>query len=960
MTGATTEGSIVGYLRLNDSDWNETLDRAEARAHQLAAVDPTIKVDANTATALSKMEVLEAAKARLGSDASFGVSGNPAKVDAIAAAQKRLEAAERSAANAASTQYIAELRLEDVQGRRNRTALQVAAAEEAVARATRNAEAAELRHMAASDALARAQQAVARAAMEEAAAQTVVATASTAATGAQQREAEAVTQSNASKGLAINRTGLLAAGIAALIPLLAPVAGYAAGVGGALLGMGAAGVLAILGIKNEMNAGTATGASYSAGIQLIQKDLNQLEATAARGLLSGFERSISAVDAEMPSLNRNIGVLSGQLGTAGEFVTRGLVTGLRVLNPLFVQASFYVEQLAVGFQRWTSDGGLQRFAQMAVAALPQVANSLGSLAKGALDLVGALAPLGSILLVAITLLGQLLTVIAPVAGDLVPLAVGAAGVYGAFKLWQAISPIIDTVRTAIRGFGIDLSLMTGVAGLAVAALGFIASAFITSRMESSAAAAALQDYTAAVQQDNGVLGDNVKAQTAKALADKNSLGQYNSLGVSAIEIGKKLGLSAKTVTQAAEGQKTAIAAVNKVMEDYANNPANSTAKVAAFRANWNNLTAVIGDNEKKIKDAIKAYNDIASAQGQSTISTKAELDAQSALAASYGMSLPQMLAAEGAQKKNADQAAETTRELQLENDAATLLTNAFALLNGGTLNVAQAQTGAAAATNTLIDALKQNGLEIDGNTKAAVANQQALQQKVQADQQAAEAIAKQTGSTEAGTQAFAASKQALIDQLKATGDLSPAIQALIDKYYAVPPVVKTKAELDADAATQKAAALKALLDSIHDQTVTMTVVTNQVGAPASMPANTSKGGYHYATGGEVGPASYLAAGGNPFIARGTDTVPAMLTPREFVVKEKSASYDPQFIKAYNDDPRAALAAVASKGKGGGGTFTGELYLSTGEFLGVVKGAVREVETENEQSQGAGLQREWGA
>ena len=910
--GATTEGSIVGYLRLDASDWNETLDRAEARARELGRTDPRITVQASVGDALAKIESVRAAEASLGGkDVSISAGGSAAKIDAVAAAQKRLEAAERAAANAASGQYIAELRLEDVQGRRNKTALQVAVAEESVARATRNAEAAELRHVAATDALARAQQAAARAAMEEAAAQTVVAGATTAAAGAEQREAEAISESNASKGLAINRTGLLAAGIAALIPLLSPLAGYAAGVGGALLGMGAAGVLAVLGIKNEMERGTTTGASYSAGIQVIQQDLNQLEATASRGLLAGFERSITAIDDEMPSLNRNIGTLSTQLGTAGEFVTRGLVTGLRVLNPLFVQSAFYVEQLAVGFQKWTSDGGLQRFAQSAIASLPQVANALGSLLKGALDLVSGLAPLGSILLVVITILGQLLSLVAPLAGDLVPLGVAAAAVYGGFKLWQALSPIVDSGRTSVKGVGLDLSVMTGVAGLAVAAIGFIASAFVTSRMESSAAAAALQDYTAAVQQDNGVLGQNVKAQTAKALADKNSLGQYNSLGVSAIEIGKRLGLSAQTVTAAAEGQKTAIAAVNQVMTDYANNPANSTAKVAAFRANWNNLTAVIGDNQKKIKEAIKAYNDIASAQGQSTISTKAELDAQSALAASYGMSLPEMLAAQDAQKKNADQAAATTHELQLENDAATLLTNAFALLNGGTLNVAQAQTGAAAATNTLVDSLKQNGLEIDGNTKAAVANQQALQQKVQADQQAAEAIAKQTGSTVAGTQAFAASKQALIDQLTATGQLTPAIQALIDKYYAVPPVVKTKAELDADAAKKKADDLRAAIEAIRDRTITLTVQTKQSGAPSQMTANTSTG-YKYAHAGEVGPA-YLAAGGNPFVAQGTDTVPAMLTPHEFVVKEKSASYDPQFIKAYNDNPQKALDAVRGSG-----------------------------------------------
>jgi hypothetical protein len=39
----------------------------------------------------------------------------------------------------------------------------------------------------------------------------------------------------------------------------------------------------------------------------------------------------------------------------------------------------------------------------------------------------------------------------------------------------------------------------------------------------------------------------------------------------------------------------------------------------------------------------------------------------------------------------------------------------------------------------------------------------------------------------------------------------------------------------------------------------------------------------------------------------------MLTPEEFVVKQKSAAYDPQFLSAYNADPARALASVGGKG-----------------------------------------------
>lgn len=706
-------------------------------------------------------------------------------------------------------------------------------------------------------------------------------------------------------GITANRTMLIAAAIAALIPLLAPLTGYAVGVAGALAGMGAAGVLAIFGIKNAMADGTTVGNQYASGINMLTGYFNQLANTSAGAALHGFTASLTLISAAMPDLNNQMAMFGKQLGGTTISVVKMVIDAFRVLNPLFVQAGFYVQQVAAALQHWVSDGGLQQFTQMAVASLPQVADALASLVKGALDVVGAFAPLGTIMLGVVTVVGQLLSLIAPLLGNLTPLGVAVGVVAGGFALWKQISPILDTVRTAIRGVGVDLATMMGVAGLAVAVVGYLASAFVTQRMEAAQAAQALQNYTAAVEQDNGVIGKNVQLQAAKFAADKQSLGNYTTMGKSAVDVGRELGVSAKTVTDASLGQRDAIKQVSDAMDKYAGNADNSTAKVAALRAQYNDLVGALSDNQKHIQDQIKAYNDLAAAQGLSTISTKAQYQAQSDLASSYGMSVPEMLGAEAAQKQNADQAAATTHALQMENDAATLLKNAFDLLNGGTLGVAQAQTGAAAAANTLTDSLRTNGTVIDGNSKAAVANQQALEQKVAADQQAAEAIAKQTGSTEAGTAAFAASKQALIAQLSATGQLTPAIQALIDKYYAVPPVVKTKIDMDADAALAAIANVKAELASVRNQTVTLTVVTNSVGAPAAMPANVTGGSYHYADGGTVG------AGGGPK----SDSVSAYLSTGEEVTPNPQAGRYRPVLKALASDNVPAAAAALGGGRG---------------------------------------------
>jgi len=248
--------------------------------------------------------------------------------------------------------------------------------------------------------------------------------------------------------------------------------------------------------------------------------------------------------------------------------------------------------------------------------------------------------------------------------------------------------------------------------------------------------------------------------------------------------------------------------------------------------------------------------------------------------------------------------------LQLENDAAGLLTNAFTLLNGGTLSLMQAQTGAAAAGNTFLASLKQNGTEMDGNSAKAVANQQALEAKAQADQQAAEAVAKSTNSTAQGTAAYAASKTALENELRAQGELTPAIQAYIDKLYAIPAVAKTKVEADTAAAAAAVAALQRQIDGLNANAIAVQARVNATGqAVAAGDSAVAR-----ASGGSI--PAYLAIGGSPFQPHGTDTIPAMLSPHEFVVKAPSAQAYPGFMQAYNDNPTRALQAVAGSGASG--------------------------------------------
>jgi hypothetical protein len=902
--GPTTEGSIVAYLRLDSSDWDRKLDEAAAKARELARVDPNIRVTTDTAKAIAELDAVKAAEDRVAgtlvsklivSRQTVG-SAKDDTFDASAelqAAQANVLAAATARADAAIEKLTIDQEADNEAMRQASTlALKESIMMEALAAAERNA-------ASASDSLKAAQDRGAVSSAREAA--------------AVDADRQKKDQANVTNNNTISRMGLIAAAIGAAVPVAGELTGAAVALAGGLGGMGAAGILAVLGIKDAMAEGTDVGNQYNAGMHVLLDDLHQLEATATAGVLNGFTQSVDTVNAAMPELNNEIRVFSGELGTAGSIVTNGVVTALRVMNPLFVQAGAYVDELAAGFTRWTRDGGLQRFTQEAITALPQVTGAIGSLLNGAMALIQAFAPLGPVLLGTVNLVGQLASALGMLGPALPPIVAAAATAFAMFSQWKTLGPILEEVAWRVGAVGLAADIAEGPVGWIIGAASLLAGGLLAVAQGAAAATQATEDYTAAVQQDNGVIGQHTQAQAAENLQKTG-----------AISLAKELGIATTTLTAATTTDDAARKRLISTLQAQVD---------ASFKYVWagraqvkvqseqgkaaQQLIDILNQTHTSISDTISAYNNVAAAQGMTTYTTGAQKQALSELAAQYGMSVPAFLAAQVAQQQNASQAASTTQQLQMENDAASLLTNAFTLLNGGMLSVAQAQTGAAAAGNTLLDSLSKNGVAIDGNSKEAVANQQALEQKAAADQQAAEAVAKQTGSTEAGTKAFAVSKQALIDQLTAAGNLTPAIQALIDKYYAVPPVVKTKAEMDSDAAAQKAADLKAKLD--HIQTVIDIQVTMHENsmATAGVTSLGSRGSTARSGGGAIyraagGPA-YLAGGGDPWRPQGTDNVRAMLTMGEFVVREPSARQNPGFLKAYNADPARALASVRGQG-----------------------------------------------
>jgi hypothetical protein len=755
----------------------------------------------------------------------------------------------------------------------------------------------------------------------------------------------------------LQRWQLITLAIVALIPLLGPLLGYSIAIAGGLAGMGVAGVAAVVGIRQEMLKGTKTGDEYSAGLRILKSDLDQLGHTAAVNMLHSYDNAISLIQRHMPELNKDTAVFSRQLGTTGTLITSGVLTALQALLPLLLTGGVYVERLGFGFQQWTENGGIQKFANYALNVLPQVASTLGQLVKLVTDIVIASAPWGTVVLGALDAVAKVLdTFPTPVLGGI---AAGAVAGYAAFKLWKGVDGGIDAVRAAMAAvnsvmaanipltqaemaanaeyvallatepgileavtvaegdaavgataMGGAMDFATGPGAVLFATLGALAAIITVAVSATTVNTKATEDYTAAVQQDAGALGEHIRAQAAANLQKAGAFAEA-----------KRLGIATKTLTDATVGSTSAesklktelAAATTKLKESELALQQNSKATgdqirtVDANRTALKNLTAEYQSNKTSIKDAIKAYNDIQHALGGTTISTRAQFDAQQELANKYGLSLPAFLNATDAQKKHADQAAATTAELQQENDAATLLTNAFTLLNGGSLSVAQAQTGVAAANNAVTDSFKQNGLVIEGNTKAAVANQQAVQAQVASAQQAAEAIANQTKSSAAGVKAYQDSKDQLEQNLRAQGLLTDATQAYIDKLYDVADFkpAPTKLDIDDAAARKKLADWAAYVKQTipTDLRLSVKVATDAAGGTAGHAAGGTAG---FAQGGNWG--TVLGAGSTT-----SDSIATRLSLDEEVIRASSARQVRPLLKAINKDPYTAVAEVMAMG-----------------------------------------------
>lgn len=692
---------------------------------------------------------------------------------------------------------------------------------------------------------------------------------------AQDNEAESTKRSTTQHKAQFSVFSILGAAAGPLIGMLAGMGAAAVGLAAAMGVMGAAGLVAIFGIKKEMADGTRVGAAYSQGLGLLKDDFETLSRTAAVNMLQGFQKVVGDINSRLPFLNQLIGEMSYSLGTAGSITLDALLTALQRMYPLIQSGARAFEDLSVKLLEISKSQGFGQFVDYAVQNMPNLLSLVGQLVVLVAHVVAAFAPLASVTVPVITAIVQGL--------NSLPLPILAALIAGLGSL----STAFNIAKIAAVTFGIESSLAVPVIGILLAGVVALAAGVLSANGATNDAAAAQQAYRSELEQTNGVIDESIRATVAKQVADGGLADAAHALGLTLGDITdavmgnqgamEKVTKASDTSGQAFKDQAKAIMQ-SKGSLDEANEAGD------AYAANADKVHGFLTANSAALQDQAQKQRSLTEAMKQGSGELTTQQLVQQQLATQLGVTAGAVADAQKKQDQNKASTEQATVAMQLQNDAAGLLRQALDALNGKTLSLEQAQNNAASATNAVTKSFQQNTTSLAGNSEKAIANRNALLQKAQADQNAAEAVGKATGSTKDATAAYANAKAQLERNLQAQGLLTDEVRNYINKIYQIPKSVPpTKIDVDISSAQSNLSFITQQLRNLNGMSVTTYIDTVNRGGSMGFGKQTEA---PFADGGAV---EYHDWGGSAGSAsRGTDTVRAVLTVGEEVVRRPAA------------------------------------------------------------------------
>jgi phage-related minor tail protein len=528
----------------------------------------------------------------------------------------------------------------------------------------------------------------------------------------------------------------------------------------------------------------------------------------------------------------------------------------------------------------------------AVAGLGQVAGAadrlgaaVGDNPKARIDAfmrslqVGATNAAGAVLKAFGELPGPLQTAIG-VIGGLSGVALTAATGVG------VLGPKIKSVRAELDGMGrvgrLANSAVGGIGkglGAAIPLLGIATAAVSVWNAKKAEEKRAVDDATQALLADNLALGANVRAQITSRLETEGLLKSASTLGIN-------LGTLTDAVYGSAEAQAAIAGAMKTTTTELeANKRANHGVSQAdgvrtkALHELRNELPGVI----KTEKDAVDAATRQREASEKSAAATKGQTTTAEGAAGAIARQTVATDELGHATRAVTGDATEADGSLKQYATTADLLKAKLDALNGVNLGVTESSIAFKNSLETLRGSVKDNGVALTENSQKGRDNQTAFINATKAAQGLAQAVADKSG-YEAGRQSLVTSRGELTKFAHDLGLSDGQVKTLLDSILKLPPIKKTKAEVDAAEAKQRIKDLQTRIDRVHGKNVQISVTQRGVDqvrreisaitgkAVAIQVGKVGQGARGFSKGGDI-------EGGIP----GRDSVPILAMPGERVL-----------------------------------------------------------------------------
>jgi hypothetical protein len=418
-------------------------------------------------------------------------------------------------------------------------------------------------------------------------------------------------------------------------------------------------------------------------------------------------------------------------------------------------------------------------------------------------------------------------------------ATAVAAAASAAEITAAAEEAAAAVAAAGETASVGWAGMLGPIGAVVVGVGILALVMGRSRGDAQEAAKAQNTYADSVRQSTVATSAANQAQTLKNLADGHALTALADLHAQNL----LLGVSQQDLTTYITGTKQQAIGIANAM-DGSMGPATAAQSEKIYRLGYQLRTLRNG-----LSDAIKAQLLFAQAQHDQQVALDGGNSAVARQARLLGTNSDAYLTAEAAAQKNTTSTEAQTLAFQLENDAAGLVNQALQTMAGQNLSNSQAQTALDQATLTLTASLRTNGSTVADNTTKGVANRQAIEGAASALRGKYSAEAAATGSTVKATTQYRANAVALLAQIGRLDGTNSAAYRYAQQLLKIPPVKKTRIDLDAAQAKRDLANFLASFPNVKTITVT-TAYKSALGPGSSTYASQVPQGH--AGGGTVG------------------------------------------------------------------------------------------------------------